>query len=171
MFPKLDRGAPVAIAMTIVVLGLAGILSCGFLRGSTLAFVDSLVDLRSRRLGLIGPIAALIIGLGLLSIMLAWTISENWDAMADWLTDRGQPMLLLEGISVWPTIALRAVILVLCVALFIHVFQWLNKDFDRIADEMQIRSCWDEAEATERERDEAPWTKFLNYFFYPYARE
>ena len=132
-----------------------------------MAFVDSLVDLRSRRLGLIGPIAALIIGLGLLSIMLAWTISENWDAMADWLTDRGQPMLLLEGISVWPTIALRAVILVLCVALFIHVFQWLNKDFDRIADEMQIRSCWDEAEATERERDEAPWTKFLNYFFYP----
>ena len=46
MFPKLDRGAPVAIAMTIVVLGLAGILSCGFLRAPRTMRVFRWIDRR-----------------------------------------------------------------------------------------------------------------------------
>jgi hypothetical protein len=171
MFPKLDRLGPVAVAAAIVVLALASILSCRCLRGRTLAFLDSLLDFRSRRLGLIGPPLALIGGLGLLTVLLAWAISEHWEATSRSLTDGGQPMLLLEGISVWPTIALRAVILVLCVVLFIHAFQWLNKDFNRLAVEMEIKTCWDEIESTERKREEAPWTKFLNYFFYPVSAD
>jgi hypothetical protein len=167
MFPQLDRGHPLAAAVAIVALGLGVALSCGFLRRKTVSFLDTLLDLRGRRLGLVGPAAALVVGLGSVVILLAWAISIIWQPTAEWLTDRGQPMMLLEGISVWPTIVLRAAILILCVLLFIHAVRWLDKDFDRVAGDMEIKKCWEEVDTAERMRKDQPWTKFLQYFNYP----
>ena len=98
---------------------------------------------------------------------LAWAISFYWPKVAEWLTSDGQPMIWLNGISVWPTVFLRMAIWLLCIVLFIHAFRWLNKDFDRVASSMGVKEFWDKIEETERARENPPWTKFVRYFSYP----
>jgi hypothetical protein len=44
-----------------------------------------------------------------------------------------------EGISLWPTIFLRAAALMLCVLLFFHGFWALNKNMDTIASEIGLQ--------------------------------
>jgi hypothetical protein len=111
--------------------------------------------------------AALFVGLGLFVVALASAVSIYWPGVADRLTSEGQPMILLDGLSTWPTIALRAATLVLCFFLSVHAFWWLNDDFRKVADKMEVKAFWDEIEATERKRQGQPWTKFVRYFSYP----
>ncbi len=91
--------------------------------------------------------------------------------MARSLTDAGQPMLWLEGISIWPTIVLRTAILVLCVLLLLHGRRWLNEDFWKLADDMKMRPAWIEIMSVEEQVASAksPWTRFVSYFNYRMA--
>jgi hypothetical protein len=40
--------------------------------------------------------------------------------VGDWLTQGGQPMVLLEGVSLWPIIFLRLATLFLCIWLLLY---------------------------------------------------
>ncbi len=169
MFPTPGRGYPVAIAAAIIVLGLGVTASCKFLRRKTWSLLEPFLEAPASRIGLIARAAVLFGGLGLLIVGIAWTIVKCWQPAAAWLTDDGdgQPMIWLNGISIWPTIVLRAAIWVLCLVLFVHAFRWLSKDFDRVATSMGVKDFWDHLEHTERNRQGRPWTRFLRYFSYP----
>ncbi len=169
MFPKPGRGYPVAIAAAIIALGLGATASCKFLRRKTWSLLNPLLQGPASRIGLISRAAGVLVVLGLLVVGIAWAITGSWQSMAEWLTGNGegQPMVWLNGISIWPTIILRAAIWVLCLVLFIHAFRWLNKDFDRVANSMGVKDFWDQLEHTERNRKGRPWKKFLRYFSYP----
>jgi hypothetical protein len=60
-----------------------------------------------------------LVGLGLVVFLLWEVVTLDWPQLARWLTEDGQgePMALFEGISVWPTIALRVFGILLSVLL------------------------------------------------------
>jgi hypothetical protein len=75
--------------------------------------------------------AVVLVGLGL---------SASWSFVADALTDYGigEPMSLFEGISVWPTIFLRALSCGLGVLLIFHILRSLEIDLNRRRKEMYL---------------------------------
>jgi cbb3-type cytochrome oxidase subunit 3 len=167
MFPQLDRGYTAAAAVTIVAFGLGITLICGFFRRNIWSRLNWLLNLPGGRIGAIALVIALLGTLAVLIVKIALKIPDFWLRLAHKLTDDDQPMVLLDGLSIWPTIGLRAATLVLCVFLFIHAFRWLNKDFDRVASGMEVTDFWDRIEEAERARQDRPWTKFVHYFSYP----
>jgi hypothetical protein len=73
----------------------------------------------------------LLVGLGL---------SPSWSFVADALTDygAGEPMSLLEGISVWPTVFLHALSCALGIGLIFYTLRSLETDLTRRRKEMDL---------------------------------
>ena len=65
-----------------------------------------------------------LVALGL--AILVWIALAVAAPLGDWLTQGGQPMLLLEGISLWPTIFLRMATLLLCIWLLLYSLDQLD---------------------------------------------
>jgi hypothetical protein len=67
-------------------------------------------------------------------------LSACWSFMADALTERGlgEPMSLFEGISVWPTVFLRAISCGLGVWLIFYTLRSLDTDLNRRRKEMHL---------------------------------
>ncbi|MBV8801245.1 MAG: hypothetical protein JO208_15760, partial [Alphaproteobacteria bacterium] len=68
-----------------------------------------------------------------------------------WLTQGGQPIVLLEGISVWPTIFLRLATLLLCIWLLLFSLDALNDNLKRIEDELYLKQVRDHLEKEQTE--------------------
>jgi hypothetical protein len=66
--------------------------------------------------------------------------------VGDWMTQGGQP-ILLEGISLWPTIFLRVVTLLLCIWLIVYSLDRLAANMRDIEQEMHLGQTRQEAEA------------------------
>ena len=66
--------------------------------------------------------------------------------VGDWMTQGGQP-ILLEGISLWPTIFLRVVTLLLCIWLIVYSLDRLAANMRDIEQEMHLEQTRQEAEA------------------------
>ena len=64
-----------------------------------------------------------------------------------WLTQGGQPILLLEGISLWPTIFLRLATLVLCIWLIVYSLDRLAANMRQIEQEMHLGKTREDADA------------------------
>lgn len=72
-----------------------------------------------------------LLALGVLPLGLAFC----WNYFADWLTEAGKPLVLLEGISLWPTEALRLFTLLLCLYLIVRGWLVLSRNLDEINSE------------------------------------
>src|ERR1700722_5966343 len=167
MYPQLSRGYPLAVAAPLVAIGLGITLICSFLRRNIWSFFNRLLNLPGRPVGLIALITVLFVALSSLLVGLAWAISGYWPSVAGWLTNNGQPIIWLNGLSTWPTTILRAVIFVACALLFARAFRWLNNDFDDVASGMAVTGLWKGLTANERKHGGKPWNKFVHYFYYP----
>jgi hypothetical protein len=96
-----------------------------------------------------GRILAVLILIGMLA---AWAgLTFFWQSVALWLTENGtgEPISILEGVSVWPTIALRTfgVVLVLCLIWYtvhdleVSALETLEK-FDLAPDDRSLPNIW-----------------------------
>jgi hypothetical protein len=169
MFPQAGRGSPLAAAAAIVLLGIGITFSCGFMRRKIWLALDGQLARPNGGATLLALGGGVVLVLGLVLVLLAWAIFSWWPPVARSLTNAGQPMLWMEGISIWPTIVLRASILALCLVLLFHGRQYLNDDFWKLARHMDMEATWDRllkrqdaiAAATH-----SPWTRFVSYFSY-----
>jgi hypothetical protein len=91
----------------------------------------------------------------------------NWARLATWLTEdgKGEPMTLLQGVSVWPTILLRALSIILSIYLLWRAWRKLDENLYEIAQELNLPKP-NLAIAAEREAAEGqnPWTKLVRMF-------
>jgi hypothetical protein len=79
--------------------------------------------------GLVGLSVAIILGVALVVAA----------PLGDWLTQGGQPIMLLEGISLWPTIFLRTATLVLCIWLLVFSLDKLSANMKQIEDYLHLK--------------------------------
>jgi hypothetical protein len=86
-----------------------------------------------------GSISLVVVGL--LGLVVSFGLCTAWPAIAGFLTQHGvgEPMALFEGVSVWPTILLRAVSLGACVWLIFHTFQMLETNLRDTEADMHLR--------------------------------
>jgi hypothetical protein len=168
MFPQPARGIPLAAAMAIVIIGIGITLTCRFMRRKIWVALDGHLARPNGRTTLFAIGGAVFLGLGLLVVLLAWAIFSWWPPVARLLTDTGQPMLWLEGISIWPTIVLRSAILVICLLLLSHCRRWLNEDFWDLAHEMRMTSAWKKVVTAEKRiaSTKSPWIRLVSFFDY-----
>ena len=79
--------------------------------------------------------------LGLLALVVSFGLCTAWSAVAGFLTQHGvgEPMALFEGVSVWPTILLRAASFGLCIWLICHTFHLLESNLRETEADMHLR--------------------------------
>ena len=83
-------------------------------------------------------VAALLAVLGLLVIVLPLLLAAAWPMLAEEMTRDGKPLSFTDGISPWPTYALRLATLLLCVALTVRAWTALSSNADRITHEFRL---------------------------------
>jgi hypothetical protein len=168
MFPRVSLGVAGVLAVAFTVLALGVALSCGPLKRPVLVGVD--VFLRGSKSGVLlySRAAMIFIGLCLFMFALFGIIYALSPKIADWLTEGGQPIIWLEGISVWPTIFLRAAIFATCVVLFVHAYWWLNKNMEKVARDLDLVETWQSVESEQYTVARAcqPWIRVASRFFY-----
>jgi hypothetical protein len=74
----------------------------------------------------------------LLAVVPAFVLAWAWPSIAEALTQDGKPMSLFDGISPWPTYAIRLATLVLCVYLTVRAWSSLVSNVDQIAREFRL---------------------------------
>jgi hypothetical protein len=94
-----------------------------------------ITEMSLTRLRVVIPILLIILVLGLYVFLFLL-----WDSWADWLTDHGpgEPMTLFEGISLWPTIAVRAFAIVLLLFLVWYTLRSLEMSRYDIRNEFSV---------------------------------
>jgi hypothetical protein len=158
------------------------------LRMATLLFIASLLILmlwlppilasRTARLRLVkilvaGSLAqrvwrwqALIVLFALVHIALPLLLAHYWEPFAIWLTRNGKPLVALEGISFWPTEAIRIITLLLCLYLIFAGWSALTHNLDDIIERLQLGPARKKLVAKQRavERHLPRWLRFINIF-------
>ena len=146
---------PVATAMlpqlsTRATVGLAGV---GLLVGLSLVCIPSFRLFRRRHQDgtQSGPppfvfSTAGLVGLGVV-IILGVVALVAAAPLGGWLTQSGQPIMLLEGISLWPTIFLRMATLLLCMWLLLFSLDVLADNMKQIEDELHLKQTREDLDA------------------------
>jgi hypothetical protein len=77
------------------------------------------------------------------AVLLGLWLSASWPWWASLLTERGlgEPMSLFEGISVWPTVALRAISILLGLYLIFYALHRLKIDLKHRKGEMDVKNA------------------------------
>jgi hypothetical protein len=163
-----------SMASAVLFSGVALCLLMGFppLTRRLWARVDALMSGSTSHAILIARGTMILIGLGALIYALAMAIHALWPPIAALLTQsdsaNGQPMLLLEGMSLWPTVFLRGATLVLCIGLIVYGYWWLTRNLDKIARDLHLVETREQV-ATEQDdivRKNPPWIGFSSRFWY-----
>jgi hypothetical protein len=93
----------------------------------------------------------------------------NWEGLAIWLTENGngEPMALLQGVSVWPTVLLRALGIVLSAYLLWRAWRQLDENLYEIAEELHLpKPNLAIAAARNGAKGQSAWKKFTRIFSY-----
>ncbi len=116
-------------------------------------------------------LAMAVIGLCIVVAAVAAAIEQLWPPLATRLTEGGEPITLLEGISVWPTIFFRLVAIALCIWLIIHGWRKLDANMKDIYKDLQLAKARDVAKAEQAElvRNNPPWMGFASLFWYRFS--
>jgi hypothetical protein len=136
------------------------------------ARVDALMSGSTGNAILIVRGGLLLVGLAAVVYAVAKAIHELWPAVAGALTQsrsaKGQPMLLLEGMSVWPTIFLRAATLALCIGLIVYGYKVLTRNLEKIVQDMHLVETRKQVAAEQDHifRKIPPWIRFSSRFWY-----
>ncbi|TQK03506.1 hypothetical protein [Herbaspirillum sp. SJZ107] len=108
--------------------------------------------------------AALVLALAHLGLPLL--LAHYWEPFAIWLTHEGKPLVALEGISLWPTEAIRLVTLLLCVYLIYSGWAALTENLDDILKRFNLREMRMDLVDKQRKADRhlPRWLRFVNMF-------
>ena len=111
---------------------------------------------------------AILVGLGVIIYAVAIGIHWLWPLLARSLTEGDQPMILLNGLSLWPTILLRALTLALCIGLIIRGYRLLNENIEKIFHDMNLMETRQRVEAEQKTLigKIPPWIRFVSHFWY-----
>ena len=112
----------------------------------------------TRYRGLMARALAIAIVVGAVSFLLGKALYLRVPQIGDWLTQDGQPMTLLEGISVWPTIFLRVAALALCVWLIGYSWRHLDRNLDEIVKDFHLKKTWKRVRAEQASGRQQSWT-------------
>lgn len=85
-----------------------------------------------------GRAALLVAGIGALAVLPPLLLAQAWPEIAQAITRDGKPLTLTDGISPWPTYAIRLATLVLCVYFVVLAWSSLASNIDRIAREFRL---------------------------------
>ena len=107
--------------MSLAVGALVGVVALAFRYVREHAFVE---------------VVLLILGLGVGALICAY-----WEPIAQYLTEngKGEPIAMADGVSVWPTILLRSLGIILFVNFFLRVVRGLQTNLEEIAAELGLR--------------------------------
>jgi hypothetical protein len=105
MVPQVSLLAKIGLVGLTLVSALGIALSFRSLRDGTWNGLNSFMSGSTRYRGLIARGLAISIVVGAVSFLLGKALYLRVPQIGDWLTQDGQPMALLEGISVWPTVS------------------------------------------------------------------
>jgi hypothetical protein len=195
MFPHAGVYSAAAWAVAFSALGLCIAVSCSPLRRRTWDRVDAFMRDAESYAVLYRRGAAIAVGICIGVVALAGAIYVVWPQLAGWLTQDGQPMIWLEGTSVWPTVFLRTATIILCVLLLIHGYWSLNKNMEKVAHDLllveekprkktqrheeatrpqeamtqpleETTEAHEKPEQVAERGKEQPWIKFASYFWY-----
>jgi hypothetical protein len=169
LFPQLPEGALPRVGAAL----LAGLLLAGMSVGCMViggAFRQAArhAGACERWVGAEGARDAMAVALAIATFFAGGAIGGYWNDIAGWLTQYGdgEPMMLSEGISVWPTIILRALSVVLCLALIFHSLNRLDGNIDAIAVALRLdhlRHVIIEAQA-KVDRQRSWWSRLRDVF-------
>ena len=109
-----------------------------------------------------GLMILIVLGAGI--YFLAAAIHDYWPRLAGWMTRNGQPMILLDGLSVWPTTFLRALTLILCIWLIFRGYRLLNENIKKIFQDLNLVETRQrvEDEQNKIDRETPPWIRFVS---------
>jgi len=93
-------------------------------------------------------------------------LAYYWEPFAIWLTHEGKPLVALEGISLWPTEAIRLVTLLLCAYLIFSGWAALTQNLDDILERFNLREMRKDLVNRQRKADRhlPRWLRFVNMF-------
>jgi hypothetical protein len=133
-------GAHSRLALVAVGLGLVLCIPLSFrpLRRGAWHGIDGYLSGADSGRRLLGRGLVTLASLGAVVLLLGLALHLASPPLAEWLTRGGQPMTLLEGISVWPTILLRLVTLLLCIRLLMFSLQKLYKNMNKIEQDLHL---------------------------------
>jgi hypothetical protein len=155
---------PLAIAFSVA--GICLLLSFRLPRRWTLAGLDTFMKGSSGYPDMFARLALVLAGLVLVVYAVSWAILRLWQH-GPWLADDGQPLILLDGISIWPTILLRGATFFLCIW-FIADSRWrLDDNIKKIAKDLDLTQTREQAETGRYEfLPKTAWGRFASYFWY-----
>jgi hypothetical protein len=156
---------PLSIAFSVAGLGL--LLSFQQPRKRTLAAVDAFMR-SSRNYPAMGArLALVLVAVVFVAAALSAAIFRLWPLVSAWLTEGGQPITVLEGISVWPTIFLRMGAFLLCIWFIADSWWRLDENIKKIAEELDLVDTRKKArDAQDKYLLKRPWVRFASYFWY-----
>jgi hypothetical protein len=102
----------------------------------------------------------------LVQIALPLLLAHYWEPFASWLTRYGKPLVGLEGISLWPTEAIRLLTLLLCVYLIFSGWAALSQNLDDIIERFKLCDARKQLVTEQREADRhlPRWLRIVNMF-------
>ncbi|SFM16323.1 hypothetical protein [Variovorax sp. OV329] len=168
LYPKLHFATLVLVLVLLIVpLWLAPLLASRALRRQLVHYLGGRGRQRLaywRRLGL--GVALL-----LLSVGLPLWLAGHWEPFAAWLTLNGKPISGSDGISIWPTEAIRLLTWVLCLYLIFIGWTTLSQNLDDIIARFRLGRTRQQlvAEQREAERKLPRWQKLVNMFSMRFA--
>jgi hypothetical protein len=164
MLPYLS--VPSAILLSTV--GLSMILICGTVRRHAWKNIDRFMQGSKNVWFMALRIIAVVVALCGSIFVLAAALYALWPVIAGRLTRDGEPITLLEGISIWPTISFRLAALVMCVWLIFRAWRLLQENMDKIIHDLDLRQMWNGSEEKQNElvRSGKPWIGFASLFWY-----
>ncbi len=111
---------------------------------------------------------AILVGLLVVIYALATGIQWLWPLLARSLTQDGQPMIVLDGLSLWPTIFMRALTLALCVGLVVRGYRLLNENIEKTFRDLNLVETRQRVETQQSAliRKVPPWIRFVSHFWY-----
>jgi hypothetical protein len=168
MYPQANMRVAVGVLCLALVLGLGLALTFPSLRRRIGRGADLFMG-SSRSYGTLAARGlAVLVGAGVVFVGLAAAIHALWPLLANVLTDDGQPITLLEGTSVWPTVFLRAATLVLCIWLIADGWRRLDENLKKIVHKLHLVEMWRslKAEQADSARRSSPWIRFTSNFLY-----
>lgn len=155
------------LATAFSVLGLCLVLSFRAPKRWTFAAVDKFMRRSRGYLRMFGRLAVVLVGLGLVVFAVSVAVLELW-RLAPWLAENGQPLTVLDGISVWPTVLLRAATFFLCIWFIADSWWRLDDNITKIAEDLDLTQTRKQAKADQDEfLLKTPWARFASYFWYP----
>jgi hypothetical protein len=169
-YPKLDRfSVPFffAFAVLIVALGLA-LRFAPPLRERSVSFLGA----AKSNVAMVGRGLALSCGIVGVAFVSTFVVAELWLALANGLTRSGEPLTLLQGASVWPTLSLRLLGTVCAAGFMWYGLRRLRTNLRDISEALEIGEDIDTTIVAFRRSDSklGPWDRFAKMFSYTILR-